>query len=347
MTPARVLTAAELAARLSAPLAGDPARIVRGIGTLEQAGPEELSWVGTPELLPRLATSSAGVVLMPLECPVPPGRTAIRVADPDLAMCDVLRWLAPPPDCVPPGVHPSAVIADDAQVAGAHIGPHASIGPAARVGPGTQLHAGVRIGAGVSIGRDCVLWPNAVIRERVTIGDRVIIHANTVIGTDGFGYLPRAGRNVKIPQVGSVIIEDDVEIGSGTCIDRARSGVTRIGRGTKIDNLCQVGHNVEIGEDCILVAQCGISGSTTLGHRVLLAGQVGLIDHLRIGDGVQVTAKSGVSRHVPKGVFSGIPAVERSAYERQQIAVRHLPQMLEALRELTERVERLESTAHD
>lgn len=198
------------------------------------------------------------------------------------------------------------------------------------------------------IGRDCLLWPNVVVRERVTIGDRVIIHPNVTIGADGFGYLQRADKHVKIPQIGTVVIEDDVEIGANTCIDRARSGITRIGRGTKIDNLVQVGHNVTIGEDCIIVAQCGISGSTSLGHHVVLSGQVGLTDHLRIGSAVQVAAKSGVFRNVPDGkVYRGIPATEYYQYARQQIGVRRLPKLMEQLRELARRVEWLESAADD
>jgi UDP-3-O-[3-hydroxymyristoyl] glucosamine N-acyltransferase len=343
------MTAGELACRLGGVLEGDPALPVSEVATLEQAGPETVSWVAGPELLPRLANSRAGVVLVPFDCTVPAGLTVIRVPDPALSICQVLRWFGPAPEQVPPGIHPTAVVAPDAVVEGACIGPLVTVGPRSVIGPGTQLHAGTRIGAEVQIGRDCVLWPNVVVRERVRIGDRVIIHPNATIGADGFGYLFRDGKHVKIPQVGAVVIEDDVEIGANTCIDRARTGVTRIGRGTKIDNLVQIGHNVTIGEDCVIVAQCGISGSTSLGHHVVLAGQVGIIDHLRIGNGVQVAAKSGVARDIPdQAVFRGIPATENREYVRQQVCVRRLPKMVEQLRELIRRVERLESAAnHD
>jgi UDP-3-O-[3-hydroxymyristoyl] glucosamine N-acyltransferase len=220
------------------------------------------------------------------------------------------------------------------------------IGPGSRVGPGTELHAGVFIGGDVTIGRDCVIWPNVVIRERVTIGDRVVIHANATIGADGFGYINRRGRQIKVPQVGTVHIEDDVEIGANTAVDRAKTGVTRIGRGTKIDNLVQIGHNCTIGEDCIIVAQCGVSGSTSLGRGVVLAGQVGLIEHLRLGDGVMVMAQSGVTRDVPSGVvMRGSPAVEARAYARHEAAARRLPEFIKQMRELTKRVARLESSA--
>lgn len=341
-------TAAELARCVGGTLEGDGARVVREVGTLEEAGPEALTWLTGSHLLPRLKESRAGVVLLPPDCEAPAGRTLIRVADPDLAMCEVLRQLAPPTETVPVGVDSTARVAPGAVVEGAAIGPQVQVGPRATIGPGTQLHAGVYVGADARIGRECVLWPHVVVRERCTLGDRVIIHANATIGADGFGYHQREGRHVKIPQIGIAVIEDDVEIGAGTCIDRARSGVTRIGRGTKIDNLVQIGHNADIGEDCVIVAQCGISGSTSLGHHVVLGGQVGLIDHLRIGNGVQVAAKSAVFSDIPDGkIYRGIPATEVNLFGRQQVLVRRLPKLSKELRELIRRVERLESAADD
>jgi UDP-3-O-[3-hydroxymyristoyl] glucosamine N-acyltransferase len=348
MLPEPSITAAELARRLGGTLSGDGSRVVREIATLEDAGPDALSWLGSAQVLPRLAASQAGVVLMPVACEPPPGRTVIRVDDPDVALCAALAALAPPRFPVPPGVDPGAHVAVDADVTGACIAPQAYVGPHALIGPGAQLHPGVYVGAHCRIGRDCILWPSVVVREYTTLGDRVIIHANATIGADGFGYHQRGGKHYKIPQIGRVVIEDDVEIGAGTCIDRARSGVTRIGRGTKIDNLVQIGHNVRIGEDCILVSQCGISGSTTLGSHVVLAGQVGLIDHLRIGNNVVVAAKSGVAEDIPDGkLYRGIPAVDNSLFARQAVGVRRLPKMIEQLRALTKRVEELESAAHD
>jgi UDP-3-O-[3-hydroxymyristoyl] glucosamine N-acyltransferase len=342
------ITAAELAERLGGALAGDPACVVRDVATLELAGPESLSWVGNADLMPRLAASKAGVALIPSGCDAPPGRTTIRVSDPDLAVCEALRALAPPTPRIPQGIDPTARVAADAVVESACIGPQVYVGEQSVIGPGTQLHPGVYVGPHCRIGRECVLWPNVVVREYTTIGDRVVIHPSATLGADGFGYHQRGGKYVKIPQIGRVVIEDDVEIGAGTCIDRARSGVTHIGRGTKIDNLVQIGHNVQIGEDCIVVSQCGISGSTTLGSHVVLAGQVGLIDHLRIGDNVVVAAKSGVAEDVPAGkVYRGIPAVENSAFARQAVGIRRLPKMIEQLRELARRVAKLESAAND
>ena len=342
------ISAAELARRLGGTLSGDGARVVRGVAPLDEAGLDDLSWLGSASYLPKFATSRAGVVLVPPECEVPPDKTVIRVPDPDLALCAVLRCLAPPPEPVPLGVDRAARVAPDAVVDGACIAPHVFVGARAVVGPGTQLHAGVYVGADSRIGRNCVLWPNVVVREHATIGDRVIIHPNATIGADGFSYLERGGKHHKIPQIGRVVIEDDVEIGAGTCIDRARSGVTRIGRGTKIDNLVQIAHNVQVGEDCIIVGQCGIAGSATLGNHVVLAGQVGVVDHLRIGHNVVVAAQSCVTHDIPDGaVVRGMPAEDDWEYRRQAVGIRRLPKMIEQLRALSKRVEQLESAAND
>ncbi len=348
MSDAPAMTVAELAHLVGGEVVGDGARLIRGGGTLQEAGPDGVAWVGKPDLMKHVEKSQAGVVIIPGNCDPPPGRTVIRARDPDLAMCQALEALRPPVPRVPPGVHPSAQVASTAAVAGACLGPHVFVDEHVVIGPGSRLHAGAFVGAHTRIGRDCELWPNVVVRENCALGDRVIIHPNATIGADGFGYLQREGKHVRIPQVGRVVIEDDVEIGANSCVDRARTGETRIGRGTKIDNLVQIGHNVRIGEDCIIVSQCGISGSTTLGQHVVLAGQVGLTDHLRIGNNVVVAAKSGVAESVPDGqVYRGIPAVENALYARQAVGIRRLPKIMEQLRELTKRMERLESTKDD
>jgi UDP-3-O-[3-hydroxymyristoyl] glucosamine N-acyltransferase len=342
------ITADELARIVDGRLAGDGRLLLRDVATLEEAGPHDLSWVGSPAHMTRLAKSRAGVVLIPAECAPPPGRTVISVTDPDLAVCRALEALAPQEEVVPPGVAAGARVAQTAQVAGACIAAGATVGAGARVGPGTQIHTGVWLGPRVQIGQDCVLWPNVFVARRTVIGDRVVIHPNVTIGADGFGYLQRDGRHVKIPQIGRVLIEDDVEIGANTCIDRARSGETRIGRGTKIDNLVQIAHNVTIGEKCIVVSQCGISGSTVLGNHVVLGGQVGLRDHVRVGDGAMVAGKSGVSHNLAGGkAYRGVPAVENARYMSQEIGVRRLPRLMAQLKALAKRVEELESAAND
>ncbi len=343
------ITAGELAVRLGGTLSGDPTRVVRGVAPLVDAGPEDVAWIAHPKYAAQLARSRAGLLLAPESgIEIPAGRDVVRVPDPDASLTLVLALLAPPAVHVPPGVHPTAVIAPDAVVAGAAIGPHVVVETGAVVGAGTELHAGVYIGPGCRIGRGCVLWPNVVVREHTVIGERVVIHPNATIGADGFGYLSRGGAHLKIPQIGRVVIEDDVEIGAGTCIDRARSGETRIGRGTKIDNLVQIGHNVRVGAHCILVSQAGVSGSCRLGHHVVLGGQVGVADHVELGDGAQVAAQGGVAQDIPPGVVhGGSPSVEVHAWRRQMIGLRRLPEVLERLRVLEQRVRQLESATHD
>lgn len=327
---------------------GEVGRLLIGVQTLDEAGPRELSWLGSSKYLKKLGTTKAGAILTSEAMEVPEDFTIIKVADPDLALCRVLEYFNPGTPEIPPGVHPTALAHPTAEISGAAIGAYVVVDRGARIGAGTQLHAGVFVGAETEIGRDCTLWPNVVVRERCQLGDRVIIHPNTTIGADGYGYLQRGGRHVKIPQIGRVIIEDDVEIGANCCVDRARSGQTRIRRGTKIDNLVQIAHNCDIGEDCIIIGQCGISGSTRLGHHVVLAGQVGVIDHREIGAGTVVAAQSGITGDVPSGkVYRGTPAIENTEFGRQQVHLRRLPKMAEQLKELAKRVERLESATAD
>jgi UDP-3-O-[3-hydroxymyristoyl] glucosamine N-acyltransferase len=228
------------------------------------------------------------------------------------------------------------------------IGPGAIVSDGAHIGDGCILHAHVFIGADVSLGAECEIWPNVVIRERVQVGNRVVIHPNTTIGADGFGYQFSGGHHRKIPQIGTVVIEDDVEIGANCAIDRAKFGATRIGAGTKIDNLVQIAHNVQIGPHCLIVAQCGIAGSARLGRGVVLGGQVGVRDHITLHDGVQSAACACISKDIPAGTtVIGAPAVPQDQFIRERAKVRRLPQMADTLRALIERVERLEASADD
>lgn len=339
-----MITVSDIARRLAAPIDGSAELELSEVAALEDAGPNSLSWLGSPRFEKAFLASRAGAVLTPPGVASIPGRTLIRVADPDLALTSVLPLFAPPLQRVPVGIHASAVVAADAQVEGVAVGPHVVIGPGACIAAGTQLHAGVYVGSDARIGRDCVLWPNVVVRERCRLGDRVIVHPCTTIGADGFGYLFRGGQHVKVPQVGIVVIEDDVEIGANCAIDRAKCGVTRVRAGVKIDNLVQIGHNCDIGAGCVLVAQVGISGSCILGQGVVMGGQAGIADHVRLGDGVQVAAKSGVQRDVPPGqVLRGIPAIEMRRYHREVAAVGRLPELLDQVRELLKRVRELEA----
>ncbi len=337
------LRADDLAVRLDGILEGDGTCQITTAATLDQATPDSLSWIGDNRYLSSVNGSRAGVILVSTDCPPLPNHTVIKVADPDVALLHVLEWLAPPRETLGPGIDPSARIHAEANVSGATIGPNVYVDAGAVIGANTRLHPGVYVGAMTRIGRDCELWPNVVVRERITIGDRVTVHPNTTIGADGFGYLQRNGEHLKIPQIGTVVIEDDVEIGANCAIDRARAGVTRIGRGTKIDNLVQIAHNVDIGPGCIIVAQCGVAGSTTLGEHVMLGGQVGLSDHVRIGARSRVAAKSAVFKDVSAGeTVRGIPATDNARFLRNEAGMRRLPKWVAELKALRDRVQELE-----
>jgi UDP-3-O-[3-hydroxymyristoyl] glucosamine N-acyltransferase len=343
MVETKPLTVADVARHVGGRLEGDGDRRVTTLSPLDEAGPDAISWLAEAKYRDKAATSRAAAIILPQDADAIADKTLIRVADPDAAMIATLELLAPPVDCVPPGVHPTAVIGEGACVDGAAIGPHVSVGAGSTIGPRTQLHAGVSIGSNVTIGEDCTLFANVVVRERCTLKDRVIIHANSTIGTDGFSYVLRDGTHRKVPQIGTVIIQNDVEIGSCTAIDRARSGATVIGQGTKIDNLVQVGHNVRTGKHCILVAGVGISGSVLMGDYCVFAGHSGASDHCTIGCGVQIATKSVITRDMPDGVtLRGVPAIDISQYNREAAAVRKLPEALKMIRGLTKRIEALE-----
>ncbi len=279
---------------------------------------------------------------------MPPGAAAILVEHPSHAIITVLGLFAQPADLAP-GIHPSAVVDPTAALGrNVSIGPLAVVGPQAAIGDDTVLHAGVFIGQAARLGASCILWPNVVVRERCQIGNRVIIHPNTTIGADGFGYEFIAGRHVKVPQIGDVVIEDDVEIGANTCIDRAKFGSTFIRAGAKIDNLVQIAHNVQIGPGAILVAQVGIAGSARIGAFSVLGGQAGVADHAKIGDQAVVASGSAVTGEVPDGAqVGGVFAFDIHEWRRSQIAMRRLPKVLEQVKELARRVAELESAKDD
>lgn len=339
-------TLAELAKAIDGVVRGDASVRVRGVNGVDEAGPHELTWVSHDKYTSRLSASRAGAVLVPRQfggTPMP----AILCDDPTYGISRILERFAPPEPRPAPGVHPTAIVAASATLGrDVRIGPYACVGERTRLGDGCVLHAHTVVGDDVVLGAGCVLWPGVVVRERCTLGARVILHPNVTIGADGFGYHFRGGRHTKIPQIGTIEIGDDVEIGAGSCVDRAKFGVTRIGAGTKIDNLVQIAHNVELGEHCMIVAQCGIAGSTRLGRLVVLGGQVGVRDHISLGDGVRVAACSCISKDFPAGTtLCGIPAVEHQQYFREHAQIRRLPDLAATLKELAKRVERLEASA--
>lgn len=331
----------ELAERLGCRLEGDGEREVLGVGALEDAGPADLTFVTDARHLPRLHASRAGAVILP--DPLSADRPALRTANPYLALARALAvFHAPEPS--PAGIHPAAVVSPDARVdPTAWVGPLCVVAAGSAIGARTVLDAQVFVGADARIGCDCRVFPQVTLREGTRLGDRVIVHSGAVIGADGFGYARDGARCVKIPQVGRVVVEDDVEIGANAAIDRATLGVTRIGRGTKIDNLVQIAHNVQVGEDTVIAGQVGISGSSQVGSRVTIAGQVGVVDHVRIGDDAIVGAQAGVTKEIPSGaIVLGSPAVPHLEFKRQLAATARLPQLGKALRTLEERVRALE-----
>jgi UDP-3-O-[3-hydroxymyristoyl] glucosamine N-acyltransferase len=342
MAKAAGFTLGELAEALRATLEGDSTRTVTGIAPLDTAGPEHISFLIDPRYAAAALASKAGAFLTGPDAPGLPA-AILRVPAPQLALIRLLT-LFHPPTPVTPGVDPTAVVA-----AGARVHPSAAVGPLAVIesgvviGPRVRVHAFAFVGAGAEVGEDSVLHPRAALCAGVRLGRRVVVHPGAVIGADGFGYAWDSEAHRKIPQVGGVIVEDDVEIGANTTIDRAMLGNTIIRRGTKIDNLVQIGHNVEIGEHAIVVAQVGISGSCRIGRGAILAGQVGVADHLTIGDGAVVLAQSGLARDVGPGekVF-GTPARPILRTKRIYALQERLPELSRRLKAAERRLQRLE-----
>ena len=334
-------TLEELAARVGGRVVGDSRRRVSGIGTLEDAGPEELSFYHNRRYLEAARTSRAGALLVADAAPFEE-RDCLVCAEPYTALADLLALFHPEPR-VTAGVHPTAVVAASASLGeGVSVGPHAVVGEACEVGAGTVLGPGCVLGDGAVVGEGTVLHPHVVVERGCRVGSRCILHAGVVLGSDGFGFATSGGVHRKVPQTGIVIVEDDVELGANVCIDRATFGATRIGRGTKVDNLVQIAHNVQVGEHSLLVAQSGISGSTRLGHHVVMAGQSGAVGHLTLGDGTVVTAKTGVTEDTPAGAMvSGFPSRPHREWLKAQANVYQIEALRRRIKELEEIVARL------
>ncbi|MCI0369934.1 MAG: UDP-3-O-(3-hydroxymyristoyl)glucosamine N-acyltransferase [candidate division NC10 bacterium] len=328
-----------LARTLGCTLEGDGSAEVTGVAPIETAGPEDLTFLHHPKYLQHLATTRAAAVIMPPGTQSPPC-AILRHENPYLAFATALRLLFPEKPRWT-GVHPQAAVAATARLApGVAVGAFAVIEEGAEVGEETQIGPQVYVGRGSRIGRSCLLYPQVVIREGVMVGDRVVIHSGTVVGSDGFGYARDAqGGSHKVPQVGRVMIEDDVELGANVTVDRATLGATRIGRGTKVDNLVQIAHNVVIGEGSIIVAQVGIAGSTEVGRHVTIAGQAGLVGHLKIGDRTVIGSQAGVGEDLPAGaIVLGSPAVPHMTAKRIFTAWTKLPDLLRRIRKLEQRL---------
>lgn len=315
---------------------GDAQTPITGIASISDATSGHLTFFGNAKYLSALKQCRASAALVPLDLTdeIPPIK--IKVANPSLAFAKILESFAPTVSAHKPGIHSTAFLGENVAIGeNVSVQPYAVIESGARIGSGSFIGAYVFVGAESAIGENCKIYPHVTLRENTILGSRVIIHSGTVIGSDGFGYEFSAGRHVKIPQIGFVQIDDDVEIGANVTIDRARFGRTWIQEGTKIDNLVQIAHNVVIGKHCILVSQVGISGSTRLGNYVTLGGQVGLAGHIELGDQVMVGAQSGISKNIPpKQLWFGSPAVPMDEFKRIRAYTRRLEKLFSRVRKL-------------
>ena len=340
-----IKTAGQIAKFVGGELAGDGAVKIKGINGISEAGEGDIAFLIHEKFSPLLKTTRASCVIVP-QAVSANNRTIIRHTNPSIAFSKVIGLLFPDRIPHPKGIHPTAIIEDRASIGKtAAIGPYVVIRDGAVIGDGTVIYPFSYIGKNTTIGKDCIIYPGVIIREEINIGNRVIIHPGAVIGGDGFGYDLDKGLAFKIPQVGTVVVEDDVEIGSNVTIDRARFSRTLIGARTKIDNLVQIAHNVTIGKDCIVVAQSGIAGSSKLGNNVILGGQSGIVHHIELADGVQVGSKSAVFKSFPgkKTVLWGIPARPMRLAKRLNASTALLPKLYARLNVLEKKVKELES----
>ncbi len=329
----------DLAKVVGGELVGSANLVIEGVSPIAEAEPGHISFAENLKVLAKYKeTTQAAALIVPKEAK-DVGRPHIKVDNPRLAFAQVLKEFAWPAD-VPPGIHPSAIVHETAELGkNVTIGPGVIVRAGAKIGKGTVLMGGCYIGSDTVIGEDCLIYPRVCIRERVQIGSRVIIHAGAVIGDDGFGFVSLPTGHVKMSHIGTVIIHDDVEIGTNSAVERGTCGATIIGRGTKIGNLVQVGHNVKLGEHCLVVAMSGIAGSATIGNRVTLAGQSGVAGHLTIGRNCVVAARGLVAGNLPSGSFvSGFPARPHKENMRVIAAQRRLPELLQRLKQLEEQV---------
>jgi len=350
-----LLTVAELIDKIGGVLiSGDPAVSLAGVEGIERAGSEQLTFIANPKYAVHLETTKAAAVIIPAgEEPVlnREGRNPVLIAHPQpyYAFMLALREFHPEFAGIEPGIDKSAAVGGDTTLgANVHLGRNVVIENGVNIGADCRILAGSYVGRDARIGANSTIGPNVTVMQECELGERVRIHPGTVIGADGFGYAELGGKHHKIPQVGKVVIEDDVEIGANVCIDRATMGETRIKKGTKIDNLVQIAHNVQIGDHSIVVSQVGISGSTKIGNHVVLAGQVGLVGHIEIGDRTIVAAQSGVAHSTPPGSrLLGSPARDLGTEKRLHVLVGKLPEMAKRIKQLEKQLAELEDRGKD
>ena len=335
-------TLSTIEAQVEGQLSGNGDALISGINALETAQAGELTFAEHDQYAPQVRVTHASAIIVSKQFPSITDKNLLRVANPRRAFVKVMLMFQPHPPRTG-GIHPTASVSPEARLASdVAVGECAVIRAGARIGGGTIIESGVHIGEHVAIGEDCFIGPNVVLMYGTRLGDRVIVHGGTVIGGDGFGYLWTDGRHLKIPQLGNVVIEDEVEIGSNVCVDRATFGSTIIRRGTKIDNLVQIAHNDVIGEDVIITGQVGLSGSVTVGNRVMFGGQSGVVDHVTIGDDARIGAASPVTKDVKPGeTVWGFPARPHRRVKRELASLSFLPRMMKQLHELSQKLTRL------
>jgi len=339
-----VMKLAEIAAELDGEVVGNGEVEISGVARIEDARDGEITFIANPKYTKYLKETKASAVIVSGEIAEVADKSLLLVKNPYFAFLKTVTLFHPQAPLIEEGIHHTAIIGQNTELGdNLSIGPYVVIGRRCQIGRGTILLPGAVVADDVRIGEDCTIHAYVSLRERVLLGNRVIIHDGTVVGSDGFGYAPEEGKYHKIPQVGTVVIEDDVEIGANVTIDRATLGETRIKRGAKLDNLIQVGHNCSIGDDTVIAAQAGLSGSTHIGRGVRVGGQVGFAGHLEVGDDASIGAQSGVSKSVPPGIMVfGYPARPHMEEFRIQAAQKQLPRLLKEIKDLRDRIRKLE-----
>ncbi len=343
---AKSFTAKQLADLTGSTLVGDPDYLLNDVNDLENASPEEVSFLANPRYEETMKTSRSGLICIHAKASLPAGKQFLLSDNPSATFQQIVELLYKEKLAGGhwKGIHSTAVIAEDVVIgADVTIGPYCTIDKGCMIGNGTYLHPHVTLGPGVKIGRNCLIYPQVVIRENCEVKDRVILQPGSIIGSCGFGYITESGKHLKLNQVGNVIIENDCEIGANTCIDRARFKSTKIKAGTKIDNLVQIAHNVELGEHNIIVSQTGIAGSSKTGKYVVMGGQVGVTGHVEVSDFVQIATRAGVSKSITEaGAYRGSPVMPLKEYNRYKVQVRNIDKHLKKIELLEEKIRKLE-----
>ncbi|PIS03061.1 MAG: UDP-3-O-(3-hydroxymyristoyl)glucosamine N-acyltransferase [Chlamydiae bacterium CG10_big_fil_rev_8_21_14_0_10_42_34] len=334
-------TLQELSVICDAQLVGNSNLRISGVNTLDEAGPEDVSFLANPRYNEAMKSSNAGVICVNPNTPLPDGKNFLLSEDPSKTFQQIVELLLPPKKTGFEGIHPTAVIHPTAEIGeNVTIGPLVVIDRNVKIGPNTVIDPHVSVGFEVTIGSDCHIHANCTIREKCILGNRVILQPGVVVGSCGFGYITdKLGNHIKLEQVGIVILEDDVEIGANTTIDRSRFKATIVRKGSKIDNLVQIAHNVEIGENNIIAAQTGIAGSAKTGKYVMLGGQVGIVGHVELDDQVMVATRGGVSKSLKAGKYRGSPAIAINEFHRQEVHVRKLEEYVQRLKKIEKKLQ--------